>query len=310
MKVTVLGSSSALPTSQRYPSAHVLTAHGRMFLIDCGEGTQMQLRKCSIRFGRINDIFISHLHGDHVFGLYGLLSTFNLMGRTNPIRLHAPANYDLLLRSHLSDFDIHLNFEIVFVPLQGNDPAIVYEDKHLTVAAFPLKHRIQAYGFVFREKPADSNIIKEKIEEYSIPSYRIPGIKKGQDFVNDEGMVIKNDEITVPPPKPLSYAYCSDTMYFARLSSFVKSVDLLYHEATFDGSMEKLARKVMHSTTLDAAKTALKANAGTLMIGHFSARYDDVTSLVEEARTIFPSTIPAIDGNTYNIKELSAGKQP
>mgnify|MGYP003775269395 FL=1 len=310
MKVTVLGSSSALPTSQRYPSAHVLTAHGRMFLIDCGEGTQMQLRKCSIRFGRINDIFISHLHGDHVFGLYGLLSTFNLMGRTNPIRLHAPANYDLLLRSHLSDFDIHLNFEIVFVPLQGNDPAIVYEDKHLTVVAFPLKHRIQAYGFVFREKPADRNIIKEKIEEYSIPSYRIPGIKKGQDFVNDEGMVIKNDEITVPPPKPLSYAYCSDTMYFARLSSFVKSVDLLYHEATFDGSMEKLARKVMHSTTLDAAKTALKANAGTLMIGHFSARYDDVTSLVEEARTIFPSTIPAIDGNTYNIKELSAGKQP
>ena len=310
MKVTVLGSSSALPTSQRYPSAHVLTAHGRMFLIDCGEGTQMQLRKCSIRFGRINDIFISHLHGDHVFGLYGLLSTFNLMGRTNPIRLHAPANYDLLLRSHLSDFDIHLNFEIVFVPLQGNDPAIVYEDKHLTVVAFPLKHRIQAYGFVFREKPADRNIIKEKIEEYSIPSYRIPGIKKGQDFVNDEGMVIKNDEITVPPPQPLSYAYCSDTMYFARLSSFVKGVDLLYHEATFDGSMEKLARKVMHSTTLDAAKTALKANAGTLMIGHFSARYDDVTSLVEEARTIFPSTIPAIDGNTYNIKELSEGKQP
>jgi len=281
-----------------------------MFLIDCGEGTQMQLRKCSIRFGRINDIFISHLHGDHVFGLYGLLSTFNLMGRTNPIRLHAPANYDLLLRSHLSDFDIHLNFEIVFVPLQGNDPAIVYEDKHLTVVAFPLKHRIQAYGFVFREKPADRNIIKEKIEEYSIPSYRIPGIKKGQDFVNDEGMVIKNDEITVPPPQPLSYAYCSDTMYFARLSSFVKSVDLLYHEATFDGSMEKLARKVMHSTTLDAAKTALKANAGTLMIGHFSARYDDVTSLVEEARTIFPSTIPAIDGNTYNVKELSTGKQP
>lgn len=310
MKVTVLGSSSALPTSRRYPSAHVLTVHERMFLIDCGEGTQMQLRRCSIRFGKINDIFISHLHGDHMFGLYGLLSTFNLMGRTNPIRLHAPANYDLLLRSHLSDFDIHLNFEIVFVPLQSNDPTIVYEDKHLTVAAFPLKHRIQSYGFVFREKPADRNIIKEKIEEYSIPSYRIPGIKKGQDFVNDEGMVIKNDEITVPPPKPLSYAYCSDTMYFARLSSFVKGVDLLYHEATFDGSMEKLARKVMHSTTLDAAKTALKANAGTLMIGHFSARYDDVTSLVEEARTIFPSTIPAIDGNTYSIKELSAGKQP
>lgn len=308
MKVTVLGSSSALPTSQRYPSAHVLNAHERLFLIDCGEGTQMQLRKCNIKFSKINDIFISHLHGDHVFGLYGLLSTYNLIGRTSPIRLHAPANYDMMLKSHLGDFDIHLNFGIDFVPLKGNDPCTIYEDKHVSVTSFPLRHRVEAFGFIFREIPADRNIIKEKIEEYSIPSYRIPGIKKGQDFINSDGLVIRNKDITVPPPDPLSYAYCSDTMYFARLSSFVKNVDLLYHEATFDASMTELARKVMHSTTLDAAKTALKANAGTLMIGHFSARYDDVQHLVEEARTIFPSTIAAIDGTTYNVKEFSAGK--
>lgn len=308
MKVTVLGSSSALPTSQRYPSAHVLNAHERLFLIDCGEGTQMQLRKCNIKFSKINDIFISHLHGDHVFGLYGLLSTYNLMGRTSPIRLHAPANYDMMLKSHLGDFDIHLNFGIDFVPLTGNDPCTIYEDKHVSVTSFPLRHRVEAFGFIFREIPADRNIIKEKIEEYSIPSYRIPGIKKGQDFINSDGLVIRNKDITVSPPDPLSYAYCSDTMYFARLSSFVKNVDLLYHEATFDASMTELARKVMHSTTLDAAKTALKANAGTLMIGHFSARYDDVQHLVEEARTIFPSTIAAIDGTTYNVKEFSAGK--
>ncbi len=310
MKVTVLGSSSALPTSQRYPSAHVLNAHERLFLIDCGEGTQMQLRKCSIRFGKINDIFISHLHGDHVFGLYGLLSSFNLMGRTFPLRLHAPANYDQMLRSHLSDFDIHLNFDIDFVPLSGSDSIKIYEDKHVIVTSFPLKHRVEAFGFIFREKPADRNIIKEKIEEYSIPSFRIPGIKKGQDFITEEGLVVSNNDITIPPPETLSYAYCSDTMYFARLPSFVRNVDLLYHEATFDGSMTKLAKKVMHSTTLDAAKTALKANAGTLMIGHFSARYDDINPLVEEARTIFPATIAAVDGNTYNIKELSARNRP
>ncbi|HRZ80048.1 MAG TPA: ribonuclease Z, partial [bacterium] len=273
MKVTVLGSSSALPTSQRYPSAHVLNAHERLFLVDCGEGTQMQLRKCNIKIGRINNIFISHLHGDHVFGLYGLLSTFNLMGRTSTIRLHAPANYDLMLRSHLSDFDINLNYQIEFVPLKNGGQSPVYEDKHVSVTSFPLKHRVEAFGFVFREKPADRNIIKEKIEEFSIPSCMIPGIKKGRDFVTSDGKVIKNKDITVPPPEPLSYAYCSDTMYFAGLSSFVKNVDLLYHEATFDASMTKLARKVMHSTTLDAAKTALKANAKALMIGHFSARY-------------------------------------
>ena len=304
MKLTVLGSSSALPTSQRYPSAHVLNAHERLFLIDCGEGTQMQLRKCRIKFGKINNIFISHLHGDHVFGLYGLLSTFNLMGRENTLSLYAPENYLPMLLSHLRDFDINLNFEINFVPLKGKDLFKIYEDKYLTVTSFPLMHRIEAYGFLFREKPADRNIIKDCIVKYSIPTSRIPGIKKGQDFITNEGLVIKNEEITISPSEPLSYAYCSDTMSFSRLPAFVKGVDLLYHEATFDASMSELAKTVKHSTTLDAAKTALKAGAKTLMIGHFSARYKEISVLVDEAKTIFPNTIPAIDGTTYDLSDF------
>jgi ribonuclease Z len=282
----------------------VLNAHERLFLIDCGEGTQMQLRKCKIKFGKINNIFISHLHGDHIFGLYGLLSSFNLMGRENTISIYAPENYLPMLLSHLRDFDIILNFEIDFVPLIGKDPFKIYEDKYITVTSFPLKHRIEAYGFLFREKPADRNIIKDCIGKYSIPTSRIPAIKKGQDFITNEGQVIKNEEITIAPSKPLSYAYCSDTMSFRRLSTYVKGVDLLYHEATFDGSMSVLAKTVKHSTTLDAAKTALDAGAGTLMIGHFSARYKDISGLVDEARTIFPATIPAIDGTTYDLRDL------
>jgi ribonuclease Z len=301
MKLTILGSSSALPTSQRYPSAHVLNVHERLFLVDCGEGTQMQLRKCKIRFGKINNIFISHIHGDHIFGLYGLLSTFNLMGREATLHLHAPSNYHQLLNSHLRDFDINLNFEIEFVPLDGKDPVRIYEDKHITVTAFPLKHRIEAYGFLFREKPPERNIIKECIEKYEIPTSGIPAIKRGEDFISREGLLIKNEEITLPPPEPLSYAYCSDTMFFKRLPSFVKGVTLLYHEATFDKSMSDLAKMTKHSTTVDAAKVALEAEAQTLMIGHFSARYRDITGLVDEAKSVFPSTIPAIDGTTYDI---------
>jgi ribonuclease Z len=305
MKLTVLGSSSALPTSGRYPSAHVLNAHERLFLIDCGEGTQMQLRKTRLRFAKINHVFISHIHGDHVFGLYGLLSTFSLMGRTNPIHLYAPENYDKILRSHLSDFDINLSFEIDFVPLSGNDPVKILDDRYLTVTSFPLKHRIPSYGFLFREKRSERNIIGEYIDKYKIPQVRIPAIKKGEDFITPDGSVIKNEDLTIPPCDPLSYAYCSDTKYFKRLADFVKGVSLLYHEATFDGTKEDLAKMTGHSTTFDAAKTARDARAGALIIGHFSARYKDISPLVDEARTIFPETYPAIDGKTYEVGNIN-----
>jgi ribonuclease Z len=305
MKLTILGSSSALPTSGRYPSAHVLNAHERLFLVDCGEGTQMQLRKTKIRFAKINHIFISHLHGDHVFGLYGLLSTFSLMGRTNPIHLYAPENYNTILTSHLSDFDITLSFEIDFIPLSGKNPVKILDDKYLTVTSFPLKHRVPAFGFLFREKTSDRNMIKECIEKYNIPAVRIPAIKKGEDFITTDGRIIKNENITLPPREPLSYAYCSDTKYFKRLSSFVREVSLLYHEATFDMTKANLAELTGHSTTIDAAKTALDAHAGSLIIGHFSARYKEIAFLVDEARTIFPQTFPAIDGKTYEIGKIT-----
>jgi len=301
MKLSILGSSSALPTSERFPTAHVLNVHERLYLIDCGEGTQMQLRKNKLRFGKINHIFISHLHGDHVFGLYGLLSTFSLMGRANPINLYAPRNYEGILSSHLSDFDIHLSFDIKFTGLSGNDPVKILDDKYLTVTSFPLEHRVPAFGFLFREKPYDRNIIKEYIEKYSIPAVRIPAIKKGEDFIASDGTVIRNEEITRPGPDPLSYAYCSDTGYFTRLPLFVRGVDLLYHEATFDKSLGELAAITGHSTTTDAARTALEAEVKALIIGHFSARYKDVYPLVDEARTVFPNTFPAIDGETYEI---------
>jgi len=301
MKLTVLGSSSALPTSERYPSAHVLNAHERLFLIDCGEGTQMQLRRNRIRFGKINHIFISHLHGDHVFGLYGLLSTFSLMGRVAPVHLYAPESFQGMLSSHLADFDIHLNYEIDFIPLSGNNPVKILDDKYITVTSFPLQHRVTAFGFLFTEKPHDRNIIKESIDRYEIPTVRIPAIKKGEDFITKNGVLIKNEDITVPGPASLSYAYCSDTKYFKRLHSFFMGVDLLYHEATFDMSLDDLAKTTGHSTTLDAAKVASEAGAGSLMIGHFSARYKDVIPLVEEARKIFPMTFAAMDGHSYEV---------
>jgi len=305
MKLTILGSSSALPTSERYPSAHVLNVHERLYLIDCGEGTQMQLRKNKIRFGKINHIFISHIHGDHVFGLYGLLSTFNLMGRKTPLHLYAPENYIHILTSHLSDFDINLSFEIDFIPLKGKDPLKILDDKYLTVTSFPMRHRIPSFGFIFREKTPDRNILKESIEKYSIPALRIPAIKKGEDFMTDSGLVIRNEEITIPGAEPHSYAYCSDTLYFKRLASFVKDVTLLYHEATFDASLEDLAKTTGHSTSIDAANIALESNAGTLIIGHFSARYKNISVLVEEARKIFPRTIPAIDGRSYEVGNIN-----
>jgi ribonuclease Z len=304
MKLTILGSSSALPTSERYPSAHVLNAHERLFLIDCGEGTQMQMRKTRIRFGKINHIFISHLHGDHIFGLYGLLSTFNLMGRKTPLYLYAPEKYDLILKSHLNDFDINLNFEIDFTPLGGKDPVKILDDKYITVTSFPLEHRVPTFGFIFREKITDRKIIKDSITKYGIPIAKIMSVKKGEDFITSAGEVIKNEDITFPPPEPLSYAYCSDTKYFKRLGSFVKGVTVLYHEATFDKGKNDLAVMTGHSTTLNAASVAAEADAGALIIGHFSARYRDNAVLLEEARSVFPKTLAATDGMTYEIGNI------
>lgn len=300
-ELTILGSSSALPTSQRYPSAHVLNAHERFFLIDCGEGTQMQLRKYKIKYGRIHNIFISHLHGDHIFGLYGLLSSLNLSGRTSPLRLHAPAGYREILQSHLSDFDVHLNFDIDFIPLEDDQPLKIFENKSITVFSLPLRHRVPSFGFLFREKQKERKMLKEAINEYNIPLAEIHKIKKGSDFYTEAGKRIPNKELTLDPPKPRSFAYCSDTMYFKRLSEFVRGVDLLYHEATFASDNKDLAARTGHSTSEQAARVAYDADVGKLIIGHFSARYKDVGPLLDEAREIFPRTIAAEEGSVIPV---------
>jgi ribonuclease Z len=226
------------------------------------------------------------------------------MGRTTPLQLYAPENYNQILQAHLSDFDIHLNYDIVFVPLKGKDPEKILDDKYITVTSFPLDHRVPAFGFIFREKPADRKIIREYIPLYGIPVAKMQAIKKGEDFIKSDGTVIKNEIITLPPPAPLSYAYCSDTRYFPGLGTFVKGVNLLYHEATFDKDKQDLADLTGHSTSVNAASVASEAEAGRLIIGHFSARYKDVSVLVEEARTIFPETVAAEDGKTYELGNI------
>lgn len=301
LRLTILGTSSALPTSDRYPTAHVLNVHERLFLIDCGEGTQMQMRRYRIRFGRINHIFISHLHGDHFFGVYPLLSTYNLMGRKTPLHLYAPAPAEELITRHLADFDINLGFELTVHTVAGRSMKKVLDDKKVEVFSFPLKHRIVTYGYLFREKVPDRNMIKEKIAEYGLSVEEIATARRGGDIIREEGQVIPCSEVTLDPRRPASYAFCSDTGWFEKLPSYVQGVDLLYHEATFGDDNEALAVKTRHSTASHAAKVALEAGVGKLLIGHFSARYRSTAPLEEEARRIFPLCEAAREGITYEI---------
>jgi ribonuclease Z len=300
-RLTILGTSSALPTSDRYPTAHVLNVHERLFLIDCGEGTQMQMRRYRIRFGKINHIFISHLHGDHFFGLYPLLSTFNLMGRKTPLHVYAPAPAEDLIARHLKDFDINLAYELVLHTVSGKTVRPVLDDKRVDVFSFPLKHRVKSYGFLFREKMPDRNIIREKISEFNLTIAEIARLKKGEDITREGGEVVMAGEVTHIPRKPASYAYCSDTGWFPKLATYVRGVDLLYHEATFSDESEALAARTGHSTARHAATVALDAGAGRLILGHFSARYKSPAILEEEARQVFPAAEAASEGATYEI---------
>lgn len=255
----------------------------------------MQLRRNRFGLGRINNVFISHTHGDHIFGLYGLVSTMNLLGRKYPLNLYAPSGFNNVFISHLSDFNIKLNFEINFIGLEGKDPKGIYEDKYIRVTSLPLKHRIPTYGFLFREKLKDRNIIKELISEHSLSLKEIKSLKKGEDIIRQSGEKLLNSDLTYDPPVPRSFAYCSDTSYFRRLASFVSGVDLLYHDSTFGSDHSDLAKETGHSTAVEAAMIAREAGAGKLMLGHFSARYKDISGLLEEARGVFDNTIAAED---------------
>ncbi len=300
-ELTILGSSSAVPTSGRYPTAQVLNALGRYFLIDCGEGTQIQIRRQKIAFGKIKHIFISHLHGDHFYGLIGLISTFNLLGLKNDIHIYSHSLLKDILQPQLDFLKADLQFDIFFHPLNFKKTQQIYADKRVEVFSFPLKHSISCCGFYCREVQKEPNIRKECIRKYQIPIAEIKDIKKGADFVTADGKVIPHKELTTPPPPPRSYAYCSDTAYHPPVSEIFSNVNLLYHEATFTEEMRDWATKTYHSTALEAAKIARMANAGKLILGHFSSRYKEVTPFLDEARTVFQNTCAAVDGTTYTV---------
>ena len=303
--VTILGSNSALPTSDRNPTAQVLNVSERFFLIDCGEGTQMQFRKYKIRFSKINHIFISHLHGDHYFGLIGLISTYGLLGRTSDLNIYAHKDLERLLTPQLNYFGKELPFQVVFHPIDPSLHAVIYEDSKITVSSIPLKHRIPTCGFLFQEKPADLHILREAIDFFEIPVKMIPSIKRGDDFTLPSGEIIENNRLTKAPYKPRSYAFCSDTIYNENIVPLIKSVDLLYHEATFMNDQKKLAKKTYHTTAEQAGLIAEKAEVGQLIIGHFSTRYYDLLPLLQECRSVFPNTELALDGITFTIPHKS-----
>lgn len=299
--VTILGSSSALPTSTRFPSAHVLNAHERFFLIDCGEGTQMQLRRMHIKMSRINHIFISHRHGDHTLGLVGLISTLNLVGRKSDLHIYAHAELEENLNYNLTFFIDELTFRIVFHTIVPNKHQVIYDDGKIIVESIPLRHRVPSTGFLFREKRGLPNIRKVLVQKYSLTLSEISAIKNGSDFINPEGLIIPNCELTYYSTEPRSYAYCSDTLYSERLVGMLKDVDLLYHEATFANKDIKLAKQTGHSTSGQAATIAKKSGAKKLIIGHFSSRYKNVEQLQEEAKLIFENTIAVEDGHVFEI---------
>lgn len=294
--VLILGSSSALPTSERNLTAHLLNVNERFFLIDCGEGTQLQLRKFKAAFSRIDNIFITHLHGDHTFGLPGLISTFNLLGRKKTLHIFAHNDLEMMLRQFLNHFITDLSFTLEIHPLIFDSPQLIFENKTITVQSFPLKHRIPTCGFLFKEKLPLRKIRKDMIEYYQIPVKEIINIKNGADFITKDGTEVSNSVLTVEPQPAKSYAFCSDTAYNEDIIKTISSVNVLYHEATFADEESELARITFHSTASEAAKIAKLAKTGKLIIGHFSSRYKDINRLYEQASKIFPDTLVAEDG--------------
>ncbi len=299
--LTILGSSSATPTSDRNPTAQLLSHGEKLFLIDCGEGTQVSLRRMHIHFQRIKHIFISHLHGDHFYGLIGLISSMHLLGRTKPLHVYGPPMLKEILDQQLQASLTTLLYTLEFHPTQAAREEILFEDELISVSSFPMLHRIPTTGFIFREKPFERKIRKDVIALLNIPVHVISKLKAGEDYVAADGTVHPNLSITMESPLPRTYAFCSDTAYFEDIIPIVQGADLLYHETTFMNNREANAAEKFHSTTGQAATIAVKAAVKKLLIGHFSARYDDLQPLLDEARTVFPATDLAVDGCIFEI---------
>lgn len=299
--VTVLGSGAALPTARRNPTAQYIVCNDRHLLIDCGEGTQMQLRNAGIKIQRINHILISHLHGDHFFGLVGLLSTMHLLGRDKGLTIYGPEQLEQIVRIQLEVGASKLNFEIQFVVLNGKENRLLFEDKLIEIHTFPLKHRIPTNGFLIKEKEKERKIIAEAVAEAGLKLADFPLLKKGLNSTDENGKEIDFEDFTLPPKPSFSYAYCSDTAYWETIVPFIQNASVLYHEATFiDKDLER-AKATFHSTAKQAAKIAKQAAVGRLLLGHLSARYSDGLEHETEAKTVFEKSEVVEDGKTYFI---------
>lgn len=300
-EITILGNNSALPTSDRYPTAQVVNLLGRFFLFDCGEGTQIQLRRNKIGFSKIKHICISHLHGDHYYGLVGLISTMNLLGIKTDLHIYAPSELKSLIQPQLDFIKGEMTVNPIFHPLDFKKPRQIFSDKKIEVISFPVKHSISTCGFLIRELPREANIRRDMVDAFKIPVAKIREIKAGADYITPEGETIPNEKLTWPPFKPRQYAFCTDTAFHSPIAEVVQNVDILYHETTFLSDMRDYAAKTMHSTTADAAEMAKLTNAKKLLIGHFSARYHNLTVFENETRELFENTEIAREGKTYTI---------
>lgn len=299
--VTILGNNSAIPTLDRHPTAQIVTCNDQLLLVDCGEGTQLQLARYKIKRSRLRYIFISHLHGDHYFGLIGLLNSLSLLGRTETLTVFAPPELETILLLQLECSGTTLQFQLQFVPLTAENQGVVLEDKDLCVSFFPTRHRIPCYGFIFEVQKRKRKIIPEQTRAYEIPAAYFSKLQEGADYQRKDGLLVKNDWVTLPPLPGKRYVYCADTMYTEELLPYAEKADLLYHETTYLHNLVERAAERYHSTSVQAATLALNAAAKRLIIGHFSSKYSDLEPFLEESRPVFENTDLAEEGVTYLI---------
>ena len=300
-EIHILGCGSALPTTRHNASAQIIKIGNKQFMVDCGEGAQVQLRRYHIHFSFINHIFISHLHGDHCFGLIGLISTFGLLGRTAPLHIYAEAKLEELMQPQIEFFCKGMNYPLFFHSIDSTKQEIIYEDNTITVESLPLKHRIPCCGFLFREKPKKRHLIGDIVNFYNIPAYMRQSIKDGADYTTPDGETIPNSRLTKDADPSRSYAYCSDTAPTSYNNKKLQDVDLLYHEATFADSEKERAAQTFHSTARQAAQVAKESGVKKLLLGHYSSRYDTPEAILHEAREIFPNTITSKEGLIVKI---------
>ena len=299
--INILGCGSALPTTRHLATSQIVDLRDKLYMIDCGEGTQVQMRRMRVRFGRLAHIFISHLHGDHCFGLPGLISTLGMLGRTGELVVHGPKEVETYLRPVMDLFCRGMEFEVRFNPVDTRSHSLVMEDRSLSVYSIPLKHRIPTCGYLFAEKPKEAHIIREMTDFYQVPVRCMKDIKQGQDYVTPEGEVVPNSRLTRPAAPPKRYAFCSDTAYNRSIIPIIEGADLLYHEATFAECDLARAKETFHSTARQAAEIARDAHVKRLVIGHYSARYEDLSELHREAEAVFPGTILGNEGTAIPV---------